>query len=81
MSQPGLSKQVRDHQHSSEVFSFLFTEEIYIGHIDLKKRKASARVTKNKQTGSPSSIQIDLSFLIHILVDNTFTGNSTDNKS
>lgn len=39
VSQPGLSKQVRDHQHSSEVFSFLFTEEIYIGHVDLKKEK------------------------------------------
>lgn len=32
VSQPGLSKQARDHQHSSEVFPFLFTEVIYNTH-------------------------------------------------
>lgn len=35
--------------------------------------------TKKKKTGSPSSIRLDLSFLIHIL-DNTYTGNSTNNS-
>lgn len=35
--------------------------------------------TKKKKTGSPSSIRLDLSFLIHI-PDNTYTGNSTNNS-
>lgn len=47
MSQPGLSKQVKDHQHSSEVFSFLFTEEIYIGHIKKKKKHTSKSKSDN----------------------------------
>lgn len=50
VSQPGLSKQVRDHQHSSEVFSFLFTEEIYIGHVKNKSTEARAGVTIQKNT-------------------------------
>ena len=52
MSQPGRSKQVRDHQHSSEVFAFLFTEEIYIGHIKkhTSKSKSDSTENNNKKT-------------------------------
>lgn len=61
VSQPGLGKQVRDHQHSSEVFSFLFTEEIYIGHKKKKKHGSKSRSDNTKikeiKTGSPSSIE------------------------
>lgn len=52
MSQPCLSKQVRDHQNNSEVFSSLFTEVIYIKHVK-KRTQARARVTvqkKNRQS-------------------------------
>lgn len=49
VSQLGLSKQVRDHQHSSEVFSFLFKEEIYIGHVKNKSTEARVGVTIQKK--------------------------------
>lgn len=47
VSQPGLSKQVRGHQHSSEVFSFLF----YRGdlHRTHKKRTQAEQEWQNKK--------------------------------
>lgn len=56
MSQPGLSKQVRDHQHNSEVFSFRFTQVIYTEHVK-KMTQARARVTVQKKTNKKKKKQ------------------------
>lgn len=47
VSQPGLSKQVRDHQHSSEVFSF-YRRDLRRTR-NLKKKHTRARVTIQKK--------------------------------
>lgn len=61
VSQRGLSKQVRDRQHSSEVFSFPFYRgDLHRTH--KKKKHTSERKsdnTKKTTTGSPSLIQKD----------------------
>lgn len=77
MSQPGLSKQVGAHQHSSEVFSFPFYRRDLHWTLFRKKKRRKKHTSEHKndntkrggeKTGSPSLIQMDF------VISDTYSG-------